>query len=301
MPDIELRHFRCFLALAEDLHFTSAAKRLFVTQQTLSRTIAQLEHLLGEQLFVRNTRSVQLTPGGEAMVEAARAAILAADQAVAAARGEPATAQALRVDISSGGLETGALIVREMRTRHPDVGIHQAELGLRRSLEELRRGRLDLILGLAAPPLGDLDSEIIRAEPVLVGMAGVHPLAAQTHVAVAQLAEYPLLLPDPDAAQEWIDFVFDFCQVAGVRPRRWPHITHGSVAAAEALRESDCLTPTNAWLTPPPDLAFRPLVDPNPVFPWSLIWDPKSPASQTVNRLRACAHLVKSRASWVGD
>jgi DNA-binding MarR family transcriptional regulator len=68
----ELRHLRYFVAVAEELNFSAAARREFVSQQALSRIIQQLEAELGVLLFERTSRSVRLTPAGEAMLAAAR-------------------------------------------------------------------------------------------------------------------------------------------------------------------------------------------------------------------------------------
>ncbi|MFI8527371.1 LysR family transcriptional regulator [Promicromonospora sukumoe] len=80
--DVELRHLRAFVAVAQGLSFTRAAERLFVTQPALTRTIKQLESILGATLLDRDTRRVSLTPEGVRFLEGARAALGAVDRAV---------------------------------------------------------------------------------------------------------------------------------------------------------------------------------------------------------------------------
>src|SRR5476649_336466 len=70
--DVHVRDLRYFVAVAEDLHFTRAAERLFVSQPALSKQIRMLERQLGSDLFVRNRRAVELTPAGAALLPAAR-------------------------------------------------------------------------------------------------------------------------------------------------------------------------------------------------------------------------------------
>ena len=66
---MELRHLRCFLAVAEELHFARAAEKLHIEQSPLSRTIKELEADVGEQLFIRTSRSTRLTRAGKLFLE----------------------------------------------------------------------------------------------------------------------------------------------------------------------------------------------------------------------------------------
>jgi len=78
---MELRHLRCFLAVAEELHFARAAERLHIEQSPLSRAIKDLEDELGEQLFVRTTRSTRLTRAGKLFLDHVRRIFTALQQA----------------------------------------------------------------------------------------------------------------------------------------------------------------------------------------------------------------------------
>ncbi|MBS0426423.1 MAG: LysR family transcriptional regulator [Proteobacteria bacterium] len=78
---MELRHLRCFLAVAEELHFARAAERLHIDQSPLSRTIKELEEELGARLFVRTTRSTQLTRAGRLFLEHVPRVFTALEQA----------------------------------------------------------------------------------------------------------------------------------------------------------------------------------------------------------------------------
>jgi DNA-binding transcriptional LysR family regulator len=231
--------------------------------------VRQLERELGTALFDRDARPVALTPAGEAMLAAARRSTTAADAAVDAAR-RAGSRRRLRLDISSGGIATGATIVRRLRRTAPGVAVEQVEVGVARGLELLRAGDLDAVLGLVEHPPPGVAVHPVRREPVLAGMAARHPLAAREAVPVAALEGVGLLLPSDEAAGEWVAFVQAFCRDAGFAPRRFDGATHGSVSAAELLREGRCVTPTCAWTEPLAGLVFRPLVDPVPVMPWSL-------------------------------
>jgi DNA-binding transcriptional LysR family regulator len=288
---MELRHLRAFLAVADTASFSEAARRMYVSQQALSRSIQALERELGVTLFER--RPVKLTAAGDAMIGAARRSVAAADEVAGAARGD--TERPLRVDISSGSIQTGAAIVRRMRRTHPDIAIEQVELGVRRGLQRLRSHALDAVLGIITEPPADLRVELVRREPVLMAMASDHPLAANERVAVAALAGVELLLPSDEAAGEWVAFVYDFCRRAGVDPIRRAGATHSSGSAADVLRDGTCVTPTAAWTDELDGLAFRPLVDPTPLIPWSLAWRRDD---RQATRFAECAREVARAGSW---
>jgi hypothetical protein len=144
-------------------------------------------------------------------------------------------------------------------------------------------------------------SEVIRYEPILIGMAADHPLARLSRVPVAELAGVELRLPSRAAAVEWIELVEHICGLAGVTPRRWPGVTHGQVAAADVLCEHGCVVPTPTWANPPADLVFRSLVDPNPILTWSLMTAPGNQDRPELEALRGSIGAVAAHHDWLTE
>ena len=196
--NVELRHLRYFVAVAEELHFTRAAQRVHIAQQPLSAAIARLEQQLGVTLLERTTRRVELTEAGEALLEPARAALRAVDEALAAAqaagRGE---AGDLSAGLSSGawyGLEPFFDAVRE---RHPRLRLHVRQQSTRPLLDDVRAGRLDLAVGLCVQDPGGLAIQRLKDEPVFVAVPGDHRLAGRDTIALAELDGETVALDDP--------------------------------------------------------------------------------------------------------
>ncbi len=131
--DPDLRLLRYFVAVAEELHFTRAAARLHIAQQPLSAAIRRFEADLGVELFRRTTRRVELTDGGRALLGPARAALRAADDAIAAARAAGrGIAGELNFGLSAGaryGLEP---VFAAFAERHPALHLHTSRAPRRR-------------------------------------------------------------------------------------------------------------------------------------------------------------------------
>jgi DNA-binding transcriptional LysR family regulator len=297
----ELKHLRYFVAVAEELNFSAAARREYVSQQALSRIIQQLEAELGVLLFERTTRSVGLTAAGEAMLAAARRSTAAADEAFDSARrahrGE--VRRPLRIELGSGSMQTAVQITRRARRDHPHLAMRQFSLGVMRGLEALIEGRLDIVLGLPSHAPAEVASELIRREPVQVAMSTDHRLAAQNTIGVTQLGDYELLLPSEESGSEWNQFVSIALAQAGVTVRPASSTVHGSTLTADLLRESDVVLPTLNWADPPAGIAFRPLVEPELSFPWSLMTSAASARQPEVLHFLESARRIAHEQNWV--
>lgn len=194
--NVELRHLRYFLAVADELHFGRAAERVHVAQPAISQQIRRLEAEIGTELFHRNRREVRLAPAGEALRDYAVRAIDEVNGGVEAAR------RAARGEIGNltvGFLETAASTivpraVRQFRAARPDVNLTLRELGVGAQIDDLQAGRLDV--GIIRPPADsdDLVFERIIDEELIAAVPSGHPLAGRDQITARTVVDQPLVL-----------------------------------------------------------------------------------------------------------
>jgi DNA-binding transcriptional LysR family regulator len=273
-PDLELRQLRSFVAVAEELHFTRAAARLFVAQQALSRDIRRLEADLGVALFVRTTRRVTLTAEGERFLERARELVALHDRAVRELR-EPA--RPIVVDALSEGRLTGARILELARATEPAIEFRgRYGGGVGTALAGLLAGDVDFALGrahwLEQEPAGGLVRRLVRLEPLAVLLPRTHPLASRPAVQVTSLEGSEIdANPASDRAPEWSDLVRQFLALSRAHPTP-PHVPAlgPDDQAHHLIRQGLPILTAIDHL----DIAggvIRPLVDPVPLYPWSIV------------------------------
>ena len=195
---MELRHLRYFVAVAEELSFSAAARRLHVAQPPLSVQVKQLEEELGTRLFERTSRRVRLTPAGELFLARAttilREAATAVREVQRAGRGELGS---LRLSFSGTTLTYDPLlpeVLRRYRAAHPEVNLTLHEQRAGQQLEDLRAGRMDAgFLGLARTDTaanargGELAVEVLLREALFAVLPDGHPLAKRRRVTRRQL------------------------------------------------------------------------------------------------------------------
>src|SRR5690349_10318065 len=149
----ELRHLHAFIAIAEELHFGRAARRLHMTQPPLSQSLRQLEAGLGTLLLRRTTRSVELTAAGKVFLARARTVLREAQDAAQAAR-RAASGEEGRLVIGFVPSAAFALLprmIRAYRASYPRVGLDFIEMTTLPQSEALRRSRIDV--ALMRPPV----------------------------------------------------------------------------------------------------------------------------------------------------
>jgi DNA-binding transcriptional LysR family regulator len=192
--DLTVRKLRYFAVVAEERHFTRAAARLFVAQQSLSRQIRDLEEEIGAQLFYRTTRSVELTPAGEAFLVGVQSALASLDAGIEEARRHGAGAVGrLRIGFGLGAaLELTPYIVEEFSRQFPKVEIEMREFGLPDQSAGLADHWADV--AIIRPPLGDpgIVANTLFVEPRVLTVAARHALAHRQTVSVADILDVPL-------------------------------------------------------------------------------------------------------------
>ncbi|MFF4873756.1 LysR family transcriptional regulator [Streptomyces sp. NPDC090109] len=204
---MNLRRLRSYVVLAEELHFTRAAAKLFVAQQSLSKQIAELEAELGTPLLRRTSRRVELTPAGEVFLAAAREVLARFDRGVAETRrvgqGERAT---LRVGFVVGAaLELTTPILGEFTARRPEARVELHEFGFADPSAGLAGATTDVAFIRLPSSTHGLVVAPLFTEPCVVGVSTAHPLGTRDRVRVADLLDETIAVGRTDDGV-WRDF-----------------------------------------------------------------------------------------------
>jgi DNA-binding transcriptional LysR family regulator len=220
-PEIELRHLRAFVAVAEELHFGRAARRLGMAQPPLSQQIQRLEASLGTRLFERTNRRVELTDAGRVLLEHADRVLQGGAAAVEAVRragrGESGP---LRVAFAASVMFLSLpRIIREFRQRFPAVRLDLREMPTGVQLEALHAEELDIGFLRQPGPDPALRLVTVMREPLQVALPHEHPLAGRSRIRLEQLADDAFVLFPADLAPGLHAQVMALCQRAGFTPR----------------------------------------------------------------------------------
>ncbi|MEU8968908.1 LysR family transcriptional regulator [Streptomyces monashensis] len=235
--DVHVRDLRYFAAVAEELHFTRAAERLYVSQPALSKQIRALERQLGAELLRRDRHGVALTAAGAALLPHARNVLSAWEAGAAAVEAtEAARRSTLVVGMSTSPGRGGLLpAVRSRFTaEHPEVTLRLRQLTWDDPTAGLADGGTDVaFVWLPLPDEERYDWTLVAEEPRLLALPESHPLAARAELDFADLLDEPFLAL-PESAGPLRDHWLALDARAGRPPRIGAEIS-GAEETYEAL------------------------------------------------------------------
>jgi DNA-binding transcriptional LysR family regulator len=217
---MDLKQLRCFITVAEELHYGRAAARLHMATSVLSRHIRMLEEELDVRLFSRTTRSVALTRAGTVFLDEAKdilARTKSAQRTVqVVARDEGEVLRIGALDSAAAGFLPDVLYA--FRQDHGRVRIQLEEATTSRQLQGLMTGRLDI--GFLRPPVmePDLHWEYLIREKLLVALPESHAPQDQDEIGMHEILNEPLILPPKRTRPCTFGLVMRFLDAVGAQP-----------------------------------------------------------------------------------
>ncbi|MDF0604544.1 LysR family transcriptional regulator [Neisseriaceae bacterium TC5R-5] len=235
---IDLRQFRYFLTVSEELNIGRAAKQLNISQPPLSRQIQLLEEQLGVALFTRSKTGVMLTAAGQALVPEAKKTLVQAEKAIAAARAQRALNCGLFVLGYTTVFDRSAIPFHYLETLRADFPgwqfVNKGNYSIK-LIRDIKNGVVDAaFIGLHSDAQG-LSVETIQQEPFFVALAAKHPLAGKRKLGLNELNDESLFWFERRVNPGFYDYCEAFFKQVDFRPKRLPepsdhHMTLGLIA-----------------------------------------------------------------------
>lgn len=293
---MDLRHMRYFVAVAEELHFGRAARRLNMAQPPLSQAIRRLERELGFDLFDRTRRSVELTEAGAVFLVEARRALLQAELARKLA--QRAANKTAEVPVSFIGPALYRILPRllvDFRALRPDANVRLYE---RTSPEQIAGlGTGDFEVAFTTPAIGEAagcETLLVEQAPFVAAVPADWSLAAQESVTVADLAAHPFIRT-PTKYREHSSEIMAMFQGIGEMPHVVQEATQTNTTLSLVGASLGCSVVTaTAALIQPRNVRLLPVVDEPALSYWQMlmVWRPQQLS-------RAAAQFVEMTQAYV--
>lgn len=284
---MEFRQLQYFLAVAEELNFSRAAKRLNIAQPPLTRQIRQMEQELGVELFYRTKRRVELTDAGRAFVEESRRILVQVEQSMQVAQ-RASRGEIGRLVVAFEGSSAYDIVPNSLKTyRERFPAVELVVLGMTTGEQVQALHERQISAGFVVPPLKGKDKEIaveaVLQEPLLLALPENHPLTTQPRVRVRSLANEPFIMAQRDSGCGLYDQAIAVCQRAGFSPRVMQEVNEmqvmlGFVAAGLGI----ALLSASVKQFQRPGVVYRELQPSTPEVALAMIWrrDNLSPVLQ---------------------
>ncbi|WNJ77516.1 LysR family transcriptional regulator [Cedecea neteri] len=296
--NIELRHLRYFIAVAEELHFGRAAARLRISQPPLSQQIQILEEQIGARLLARTNRSVNLTAAGQQFLIDARQILSQVDAAAArAARLHQGETGELRIGFTSSApfIKAVSDSLSRFRKRYPDVHLQMREVNTREQIVPLNEGELELGLMRNTRLPDTLNWTLILREPLLAMVHRDHPLASSRSISLTQLAQEPFVFFDPHVGTGLYDDIIGLLRRYSIAPYITQEVGEamtiiGLVSAGLGVS----ILPASFQRIRLSDVVWLPIDEPEAQSELWLVWPKHRELSEAAKRISA----LLTEASW---
>ena len=300
---MDLRHLKYFQAVAEELSYARAAKRLRVAQPALSRAIKEMEVALGVEVLERSRQYVRLTPAGAVLLQETALLLDGWEEAQRRVR-RTATGEEGELRLGYIGPPTQPFLgrlVHEYRHRFPNVSVHLEERTPERVWEMVAGGRLTAGLTRPVPShaaLG-LRTLTLREERLGVVVRADHEWAGRRSLAWRHLAGAPLVVLARREGASLHDAILAACRLAGFMPRlaRTPSLIGTVLSYAEAGAGVGVVT--DSVLPPGSPLSFLPLT-PAQTVPLVLVWQEDHDAPPVQRFRELIAEWKTGKKLWLG-
>lgn len=304
---MELRHLRYFVAAAETLNISQAAKHLHLSQPPLSRQIRDLEHEIGTALFDRGHKKLKLTSAGEYFLQEAKKLLSHAQRATKLAKlAGVGKAGHLTISFLSplGGLFLPQ-VIRSFRQKFPLIDVDLVEMVPRMQLEAL----LDNLVDLAFVPKAEAESggefalEPLMQVELRLALARDHPLAKLRRIPLAKLEQEHFIIFKRSAAPATHEFLLRLCRSAGFEPNIVKQSDRAqSILDLVAAGIGISILPEH-FQRYQSDLVVRRLIPKPPSIPLCMVWR----KNDTSSALRALCTMIRQhlrhrfrKGSWSG-
>lgn len=286
---MNFRRLELFVAVAEELHFNRAAERLHMAQPPLSQQIRKLEEECKAQLFVRNSRNVQLTAEGELLLKHARKLLTQYGTMAAAMRqARDGEIGRLRLGfVSSAAISALPPVVRELRSKWPGIDLELREETTDAQVDLINAGALDIGIAREVRAVPGLSTTLLHNERLILAVPSDHALAARVSAALAELRGERFIAFPRDRISRLFDHIAALLHAADVefslaqQAVQFPTIL-GLVAAHLGI----AVVPESLRAYTIPGLAYVDIEDASAVSRVSLIYSTDMAESPLVAKVR---------------